>query len=60
MLVILYQDGCEGIAAHAEADISTAFADHIEVQTVAANAPVRSKYSCGFPIFDVGVDPGNV
>ena len=22
--------------------------------------PVRSKYSCGFPIFDVGVDPGNV
>ena len=21
---------------------------------------VRSKYSCGFPIFDVGVDPGNV
>ena len=22
--------------------------------------PVRSKYSCGFPIFNVGVDPGNV
>ena len=22
--------------------------------------PVRSKYSCGFSIFDVGVDPGNV
>ena len=21
---------------------------------------VRSKYSCGFPTFDVGVDPGNV
>ena len=39
MLVILHQDGCEGIAAHAEADISTAFSDHVEVQTVAANDP---------------------
>ena len=39
MLVILYQDGCEGIAEHATADIATAFADHVEVQTVAANAP---------------------
>ena len=39
MLVILYQDGCEGIAAHAEADISTAFEDHVEIQTVAANTP---------------------
>ena len=39
MLVILYQDGCEGIAAHAEADISKAFANHIEVQIVAANTP---------------------
>ena len=39
MLVILYQDGCEGIAAHAEADISIAFEDHVEVQKVAANAP---------------------
>ena len=39
MLVILCQDGCEGIAAHAEADISTAFEDHVEVRTVAANTP---------------------
>ena len=39
MLVILHQDGCEGIAAHVEADISTAFSDHVEVQTVAANDP---------------------
>ena len=39
MLVILYQDGCEAIAARAKADIAEAFADHVEVQAVAANAP---------------------
>ena len=39
MLVILYQDGCDEIAARAASHLSTAFADHVEVQLIAASAP---------------------
>lgn len=39
MLVILYQDGCDAIATRAAADIGTAFAGHVDVQTVAASTP---------------------
>ena len=39
MLVMLYQDGCEAIATRAAADVGTAFMGHLDVQTVAANAP---------------------
>ena len=39
MLVLLYQDGCDAIAARAAADIGTAFAGHVDVQVLAASAP---------------------
>ena len=39
---------------------NTGIATYIWVLTNRKPEPVRSKYSCGFPIFDVGVDPGNV
>lgn len=40
MLVILYQDGCEAIATSTAADIATAFSGQVEVQVIAASAPL--------------------
>ena len=50
------------VLAHAAAIIGLylAFSFALFLGLQVSPVPVRSKYSCGFPIFDVGVDPGKM